>query len=51
MEPADAFVQADPTRCSATVELVGIEGVQHGFAVHEDPQCLNPQLQRPGSVK
>lgn len=26
-------------------KLVEIEGAQHGFAVHEDPQYLNPQSQ------
>jgi hypothetical protein len=25
--------------------LVEIEGSQHGFAVHDDPQYLNPQSQ------
>jgi uncharacterized protein len=25
--------------------LVEIEGAQHGFAAHEDPQYLNPQSQ------
>ncbi len=26
-------------------KLVQIEGSQHGFAVHDDPQYLNPQSQ------
>jgi uncharacterized protein len=26
--------------------LVEIEGSQHGFAVHDDPQYLNPQSQQ-----
>jgi uncharacterized protein len=30
---------------SAPHELVEIEGAQHGFAVHDDPQYLNPQSQ------
>lgn len=30
---------------TAPVELVEIEGAQHGFAVHDDPQYLNPQSQ------
>ncbi|WP_433516866.1 hypothetical protein ACQP2T_15710 [Nonomuraea sp. CA-143628] len=28
---------------TATCALVEIEGSQHGFAVHDDPQYLNPQ--------
>ncbi|MFB8004904.1 alpha/beta hydrolase [Nocardia sp. NPDC056000] len=31
---------------TAPVELVEIEGSQHGFAVHDDPQYLNPKSQR-----
>ncbi len=30
---------------SAPCELIEIEGAQHGFAVHDDPQYLNPQSQ------
>jgi alpha-beta hydrolase superfamily lysophospholipase len=30
---------------TAPVTLVEIEGAQHGFAVHDDPQYLNPQSQ------
>lgn len=30
---------------TAPVQLVEIEGSQHGFAVHDDPQYLNPQSQ------
>jgi len=29
----------------ASHRLVEIEGSQHGFAVHDDPQYLNPQGQ------
>ena len=32
-------------RFTAPHELVEIEGAQHGFAVHDDPQYLNPQSQ------
>ena len=32
-------------RFTAEHELVEIEGAQHGFAVHDDPQYLNPQSQ------
>ncbi|MFB7718204.1 hypothetical protein [Nocardia sp. NPDC056100] len=28
------------------MELIEIEGSQHGFAVHDDPQYLNPKSQR-----
>jgi uncharacterized protein len=47
---ADTFVPIESSRrfralFSGPVELVEIEGAQHGFAVHEDPQYLNPQSQ------
>ncbi|WP_282777470.1 alpha/beta fold hydrolase [Nocardia sp. CC201C] len=47
---ADTLVPIDGTRAAlaeftAPVELVEIEGSQHGFAVHDDPQYLNPQSQ------
>lgn len=29
----------------APCQLVEIEGAQHGFAVHDDPQYLDPQSQ------
>lgn len=46
----DTFVPVESSRQAAArlrVEhrLVEIEGAQHGFAVHEDPQYLNPQSQ------
>jgi alpha-beta hydrolase superfamily lysophospholipase len=46
----DTFVPIDSSRQAATQltaihRLVEIEGSQHGFAVHEDPQYLNPQSQ------
>lgn len=46
----DTFVSVEGSRAAAPrfrVEhrLVEIEGAQHGFAVHEDPQYLNPQSQ------
>ncbi|MFI6168948.1 alpha/beta hydrolase [Nocardia sp. NPDC051052] len=47
---ADTLVPIDGSRAAlaqftAPVELVEIEGSQHGFAVHDDPQYLNPQSQ------
>lgn len=30
---------------TAEHKLVEIEGAQHGFAVHDDPEYLNPQSQ------
>jgi alpha-beta hydrolase superfamily lysophospholipase len=33
-------------RFTAPVQLVPVEGSQHGFAVHDDPQYLNPQSQK-----
>jgi hypothetical protein len=46
----DTFVPIDLTRAAlprlrAEHRLVEIEGSQHGFAVHDDPQYLNPQSQ------
>ena len=46
----DTFVPIESSRTAMTRfrvehELVEIEGAQHGFAVHEDPQYLNPQSQ------
>lgn len=46
----DTFVPVEASRDAMqrfTVEheLVEIEGAQHGFAVHDDPQYLNPQSQ------
>ncbi|WP_024802888.1 alpha/beta hydrolase [Nocardia sp. BMG51109] len=47
---ADTLVPIEGTRDAITkfiapVELVEIEGSQHGFAVHDDPQYLNPKSQ------
>lgn len=47
---ADTLVPIDGTReaitqFTAPVELVEVEGSQHGFAVHDDPQYLNPKSQ------
>ncbi len=44
----DTFVPVDSSReyvghIQAEAELLEIEGAQHGFAVHDDPQYLNPQ--------
>jgi pimeloyl-ACP methyl ester carboxylesterase len=46
----DTFVPIEASRSAmplftAEHRLVEIEGSQHGFAVHEDPQYLNPQSQ------
>jgi hypothetical protein len=46
----DTFVPIDASRAAmprftAEHQLVEIEGSQHGFAVHDDPQYLNPQSQ------
>lgn len=46
----DTFVPVETSRKAAPQlrvrhRLVEIEGAQHGFAVHEDPQYLNPQTQ------
>lgn len=47
---ADTLVPIDgsreaASRFTAPVELIEIEGSQHGFAVHDDPQYLNPKSQ------
>ncbi|MEV6363180.1 alpha/beta hydrolase [Nocardia asteroides] len=47
---ADTLVPVDGSRAavakfSAPVELVEIEGSQHGFAVHDDPHYLDPKSQ------
>ncbi|WP_433578562.1 alpha/beta hydrolase [Nocardia brasiliensis] len=47
---ADTLVPIEGTRqaiaeFTAPVELVEVEGSQHGFAVHDDPQYLNPKSQ------
>jgi alpha-beta hydrolase superfamily lysophospholipase len=46
----DTFVPVESSRealarFTAEHKLVEIDGAQHGFAVHEDPQYLNPQSQ------
>jgi uncharacterized protein len=46
----DTFVPVEASRdamhrFTAEHELIEIEGAQHGFAVHDDPQYLNPQSQ------
>jgi len=46
----DTFVPVEDSRAAAPLltaehRLVEIEGSQHGFAVHNDPQYLNPQSQ------
>jgi hypothetical protein len=46
----DTFVPIESSRkglsqFKAECELVEIDGAQHGFAVHDDPQYLNPQSQ------
>jgi uncharacterized protein len=48
---ADTLVPIDGSRAAvdqftAPVELVEIEGSQHGFAVHDDPQYLDPKSQK-----
>lgn len=40
--PIESTLRALP-RFRAEHRLVKVEGAQHGFAVHEDPQYLNPQ--------
>ncbi|MGK8557209.1 alpha/beta hydrolase [Nocardia gipuzkoensis] len=47
----DTFVPVEMSRVAADQlrvdhRLVEIDGAQHGFAVHEDPQYLNPQSQQ-----
>lgn len=46
----DTFVPVESSRAADSKlqvehKLVEIEGAQHGFAVHDDPQYLNPQSQ------
>lgn len=46
----DTFAPVEDSREAAPLftaeqQLVEIEGSQHGFAVHDDPQYLNPQSQ------
>jgi pimeloyl-ACP methyl ester carboxylesterase len=46
----DTFVPAQDSQAAAPLitaehRLMEIEGSQHGFAVHDDPQYLNPQSQ------
>ncbi len=46
----DTFVPIESSRAAvpqftASCKLVEIEGSQHGFAVHDDPQYLNPKSQ------
>ncbi|HEY5311277.1 MAG TPA: hypothetical protein VIK18_02115, partial [Pirellulales bacterium] len=46
----DTFVPIESSRealsqFKAECRLVEIDGAQHGFAVHDDPQYLNPQSQ------
>jgi hypothetical protein len=47
----DTFVPVESSRAALPLlrsehRLVEIEGSQHGFAVHDDPQYLNPQSQQ-----
>lgn len=47
----DTFVPVETSRQAAqelrvTHRLIEIEGAQHGFAVHDDPEYANPQTQR-----
>ncbi len=46
----DTFVPVEGSRVAASLlqvehHLIEIDGAQHGFAVHDDPQYLNPQSQ------
>ncbi|WP_229698153.1 alpha/beta hydrolase family protein [Wenjunlia tyrosinilytica] len=46
----DTFVPVESSRAAVgrfggPCKLVEIDGSQHGFAVHDDPQYLNPQSQ------
>ncbi|MFD3431244.1 alpha/beta hydrolase [Nocardia fluminea] len=48
---ADTLVPIDGSRqavaqFTAPVKLVEVDGSQHGFAVHDDPQYLNPKSQQ-----
>lgn len=47
----DTFVPVESSRVAVTQlrvehELVEIDGAQHGFAVHDDPEYANPQSQQ-----
>lgn len=42
--PIESSREAVP-KFTAPVELIELEGSQHGFAVHDDPQYLNPKSQ------
>jgi alpha-beta hydrolase superfamily lysophospholipase len=42
--PIESSREAVP-KFTAPVELLEVEGSQHGFAVHDDPQYLNPKSQ------
>jgi hypothetical protein len=47
----DTFVPIASSReyidhIKAEARLLEIDGAQHGFAVHDDPQYLNPQTQQ-----
>ncbi|GHA51374.1 hypothetical protein GCM10010329_86520 [Streptomyces spiroverticillatus] len=47
---ADTFVPVESSRThkpmfAGSVELVELDGAQHGFAVHDDPKYLHPQSQ------
>lgn len=46
----DTFVPVELSRRFAPLpgrgyELVEVEGAEHGFAVHDDPDCTEPQTQ------
>ncbi|MGC0420957.1 alpha/beta hydrolase [Embleya sp. AB8] len=48
---ADTFIPIDSSRhyvrhLGGKAELVELDGAQHGFAVHDDPQYADPQTQR-----
>lgn len=47
---ADTFIPVSSsrehiTKINAETKLIEVEGAQHGLAVHDDPQYLNPQSQ------
>jgi uncharacterized protein len=47
----DTFISVESSRTARTLfaggaELVEVDGAQHGFAVNDDPQYLDPQTQR-----
>ena len=45
----DTFIPVDSSRTAASqirdARLIEVDGAQHGFAVHDDPQYRNPQTQ------